>query len=165
MTNLIIVLTNFGLWLVLIVLISRPAYGLYLRWFVPSRLKALGLSLNDLLYSLDRMVYLVPLPNYDPRMTGAARADMRVEPEFTGWVDPRLKGVRVLLRCQTGVERPLAYLAAEHFTPPALDRLLLEGRIDQHLHGQISAAKLIQTATMQHMLDEVHAQLQGNRYV
>lgn len=164
--NQLWLLGGLGLWLTAMFFSSRPLYHRYLRYGVPHRLRRLGLTPEGLTCSFDRMVYVVPVPNFDPWVLQATVADVAVELQMVGHLFPHLEGARVVLRTPDGARRPLAFMAVAQMSSPGLDQALLERRIDAQTYAAICAGRLVQPATMASMCAEVLSQLRhSGRYV
>lgn len=147
------------------VLGSRYGHGLYLRLYVLSRLKRLGYTADDLTFSFDKMAYAVTLPTNQPELLQAEIGQFRVVREYDSWVYPRLKGVRVMLREPSGVERLIAYLAVDRLWIPLLEKLLVEGKIDRTTYQKISAFKLMLPSTQAETKKEAFLQIRKRKFL
>lgn len=149
--------------LTVLLLASRLFYDRHLGSYGHRKLAQLGHSLKDVRCSLDRMIYLVPLPTYEEALRKASEADLAVEMDLRGWIFPELKGIRVALQ-GANTERQIAYVIADQFTSPTLDRLLLDGKLDRHSYGLVSRSLLVQPATLAEIRSTAHKRLQSGPY-
>lgn len=146
------------------ILLSRPCYYTHLRLYTHFRLKRLGITLDDLKYSFDEIIYIISIPCNNPAILAAPKESYRMEKVILSPVYPELKGVRILLTLGSHEDQMVAYMATDRFRFPLLDKLLLEGSIDQAAYIKFSACKLISPATRQAILHEVHTQIHQHRF-
>ena len=150
--------------LALLLLGSRLFYRLHLRRYARYRLAQLGSSLEEVKCSLDRMIFLVPLPTYEEDLRRASVADIGVEMDVSGWLFPELKGIRVMLLGPMSSQRQIAYMIADQFTSPTLDRLLLGGKLDRRSYGLVCRSLLVQPGTLAEIRSAAHKRLQSGPF-
>lgn len=144
---------------------SRWGYLLYLQLFTKGQLKRLdNTSLEDLKFSFDRMVYAIPLPTNKPAIVQAEKERFHIVEDFDSWIYPRLNGVRVLLKPKQGEELLIAYMSADQFRVPILDRLLIDGNINRQIYRRISATKLTMLSTKEEIIGEVYSKIHNKRF-
>ena len=144
---------------------SRHFYFTYLRFYTNNKLKHLGIGLADLKYSFEEITYVVTLPSYNTAISNCARESLRYKVDMYSQLEPAIKGVQIFIQSEDNRQYLVAYLRIDSFRLPLLDRYLFEGRIDTRTYETLSSYILIHPNTMQEILNEVHLQLQSNRFV
>ncbi|KDN57878.1 MAG: hypothetical protein LPJ96_11685 [Exiguobacterium sp.] len=141
---------------------SRPCYRLILRSIAKREAARLNVSLQDVSFSFDQMVYFIALPTTIPTARDASIDELVIEPYYESYFFPEVNGVQVSIR--TGHETiPVAYLPLHDFSLPLLDRYLETRIIDERTNRIIRAHMILHERTAQAIREEVYQQLHEDR--
>lgn len=141
---------------------SRPCYRLMLRRISKREATRLNVSLQDVSFSFDQMVYFIALPTTIPTARDASIDELVIEPYFESYFFPEVNGIHVSV--QAGQDNiPIAYLPLSDFSIPILDRYLETGVIDERTNHVIRAHMILHERTAQAIREEVYQQLHEDR--
>ncbi len=138
---------------------TRPLYLRSLRIKAERVSKRIGLSLNDLVYSYEQMVFFTALPSHLPQLKQADISDITLKLDYHSMFFPRLKGVKVIV---TKGRHPfdLAYLPIKDFRLPALDRLSSESHLSDKEYLMVSSYIASNPKTLLEIKEEVFHKMQ-----
>lgn len=150
------------IFLLIIFTSSRFFYSLELRSVTRRLTNSLGFDIQHLDYSFEQIVYFVSLPSNIPTIKNAKQEDLVIKLDYRSPLFPRLSGVKIHIKTDTE-NMVLAYLPIKDFRFPALDQILLQGKIDETDYLKISTYKLIHEITLREISCEVYKQMQVGR--
>lgn len=140
--------------LVILLLTSRPCYLFILRHVAKREAKRLQISLKEVTFSFDQMVYLIALPTTIPEVRNATKENLIIKPYYESYFFPSVAGVHVSVQ---GEERLIfiAYLPIEDFSLPILDHYLEKKTINERINQMIRAHLIVRHRTLRAIRDEV----------
>lgn len=141
-----------------ILLTSQPCYRFVTGNLARRHATALGVSLKDVSFSFDQMVYFIALPTTIPEVRDAAKAELVVEPYYESYFFPEVNGVQVSVKSGSAVT-PIAYLPIDDFSLPVLDRHLEAGKINERVNRTIREHMIVHDRTLEAIRDEVYDHL------
>jgi hypothetical protein len=150
------------IFLATILLSSRFFYVMELKSYAKKLKQSLGVSVIELDYSFDQMVYFVSLPSNSPIIKNAKREDISIEYDYTSFFFPKLSGISIYIHNKREKEM-LAYLSIKDFRLPKLDQMLEGGKLSEKEYLKVSMYKLIHENTMKEISEEVYKQIQVGR--
>ncbi|MFB1081753.1 hypothetical protein [Jeotgalibacillus sp. JSM ZJ347] len=138
---------------------TRPLYVRSLKIKADRVAKKMGLSLGELVYSYEQMVFFTALPSHLPQLKHAGKQDIKLKLDYHSMFFPRLKGVKVIV---TKGSHPfvLAYLPIKDFRLPALDRLSSESHLNDKEYLMVSSYIASNPRTLSEIKDEVFNKMQ-----
>lgn len=142
---------------------SRPCYRLILRSIAKREAARLNVSLQDVSFSFDQMVYFIALPTTIPEVRDAMKEELAVEPYYESYFFPDVNGVQVSVKSENAVV-PIAYLPIDDFSLPVLDRYLETKTIDERVNRTIRAHMIVHERTLEAIRDEVYHHLHKDRF-
>lgn len=145
-----------------VLLTSRPSYRFVTGTVAKRQALALRVSLNDISFSFDQMVYFIALPTTIPEIRDAAKEELIVEPYYESYLFPEVNGVQVFVKSKEGLIS-IAYLPIDDFSLPVLDRYLEAGTIDERVNRTIRAHMIVHERTLEAIRDEVYLHLHENQ--
>lgn len=145
-----------------ILLTSRPCYIFILRHIAKREATELHVSLKDVSFSFDQMVYFIALPTTIPEVRDATKDELVIEPYYESYFFPDVNGVQVSVKSAKKLV-PVAYLPIDDFSLPVLDRHLEAGTIDERTNRIIRAHVIVHERTSQAIRDEVYLHLHEER--
>lgn len=145
-----------------ILLSSRPCYLFILRHIAKREAAALRISLQDVSFSFDQMVYFIALPTTIPEVRDARKDELIIEPYYESHFFPDVNGIQVSVKSGQEVI-PITYLPIDDFSLPILDRYLETRTIDERTNRIIRAHVIVHERTLQAIRDEVHHHLHEDR--
>lgn len=141
---------------------SRPCYRLILRSIAKREAARLNVSLQDVSFSFDQMVYFIALPTTVPEARDASKDELVIEPYYESYFFPEVNGIQVSVK--SGQDTiAIAYLPLGDFSLPILDRYVETGVIDERTNRIIRAHMIIHERTSRAIRDEVYHQLHEDR--
>ncbi|MDZ5710871.1 hypothetical protein [Jeotgalibacillus haloalkalitolerans] len=154
-----LLLMNIIAFTIVFLITTRPMYLRSLRVKADRTAKRLGLSLNELVYSYEQMVFFTALPSHLPQLKLAEKQDILLKLDYHSMFFPRLKGVKVIV---TKGSHPfdLAYLPIKDFRLPALDRLSSESHLTDREYLTVSSYIASNLQTLYEIKDEVFHKMQ-----
>ncbi|TFE01664.1 hypothetical protein [Jeotgalibacillus salarius] len=150
--NIIVFTTTF-------LMTTRPLYLRSLKVKALKIAKQQGLSLEDLVYSYEQMVFFTALPSHLPQLRRAEEKDISLKLEYHSMFFPRLKGVKVIV-IKGSNPFDLAYLPIKDFRLPVLDRLSSESNLTEKEYMTISSYIASHPRTLHEIKDEVFRKMQ-----
>lgn len=156
------VMTPIIMFVVTLLLTSRMFYFLELKYFCKRKMKQLALNMQELDVSYEQMVYFTPLPSNLPYLKSAKKEDLHISFDYTSLLIPQVTGIKVQIK-DGSRKRLLAYLPIKNFRLPTLDKLQHIGKIDETTYLKLSTYKLSSPATLKHIVNEVHKNIQVGR--
>lgn len=145
-----------------IVLSSRPCYLFILRHIAKREAEALNVSLQDVSFSLDQMVYFIALPTTIPEVRDVRKDELIIEPYYESHFFPDVNGIQVSVKSGQEV-MPITYLPIDDFSLPILDRYLETRTINERTNRIIRAHVITHERTLQAIRDEVYHHLHEDR--
>ena len=142
---------------------SRPCYRFVTGNLARRHAAALGVSLKDVSFSFDQMVYFIALPTTIPEVRDAIKDELVVEPYYESYFFPDVNGVQVSVKSENAVV-PIAYLPIDDFSLPVLDRYLETKTIDERVKRTIRAHMIVHERTLEAIRDEVYHHLHKDRF-
>ncbi|WP_114164971.1 hypothetical protein [Exiguobacterium sp. TNDT2] len=141
---------------------SRPSYRFVTGSVANRHAEALGVSLKDVSFSFDQMVYFIALPTTIPEVRDAMKEELVVEPYYESYFFPEVNGVQVSVKSGSAVI-PIAYLPIDDFSLPVLDRHLEAGKVNERVNRTIRAHMIVHERTLAAIRDEVYHHLHEDR--
>lgn len=145
-----------------ILLSSRPCYLFILRYIAKREAGALHVSLKDVSFSFDQMVYFIALPTTIPEVRDAMKQELIVKPYYESYFFPDVNGIQVSVKSGQKLV-PITYLPINDFSLPILDRHLEAHTIDERTNRIIRAHVIVHERTLQAIRDEVYNHLHEDR--
>lgn len=145
-----------------ILLTSRPCYLFVLSHIAKREAAILHVSLKDVSFSFDQMVYFIALPTTIPEVRDARKDELIIEPYYESYFFPDVNGIQVSVKSGQEVI-PLTYLPIDDFSLPILDRYLEARTIDERANRIIRAHVIVHDRTLQAIRDEVYHHLREDR--
>jgi hypothetical protein len=135
--------------------LSRFYYYLGLKKKTATILDRLQLNWSELHYSLDHLVYFIPLPCHHPQLKTIGRNDLYVKKEFASFLFPSVSSLRIFAKTKDG-EQLIAFLAVDKLGFPQLTEFLWNGSLSAEEASLINVYKAIHNDTIREILDEVY---------
>lgn len=145
-----------------ILLTSQPCYRFVTGNLAKRHAATLGVSLKDVSFSFDQMVYFIALPTTIPEVRDAVQDELIVEPYYESYFFPEVNGVQVSVKSGSTVI-PIAYLPIDDFSLPVLDRHLEAGKINVRVNRTIREHMIVHDRTLAAIRDEVYHHLHEDR--
>ncbi|TCI44225.1 MULTISPECIES: hypothetical protein [unclassified Exiguobacterium] len=145
-----------------ILLSSRYCYLFILSHIAKREAAALHVSLQDVSFSFDQMVYFIALPTTIPEVRDAMKDELIIEPYYESHFFPDVNGIQVSVKSGQEVI-PITYLPIDDFSLPILDRYLETRKIDERTNRIIRAHVIVHDRTLQAIRDEVYHHLHEDR--
>lgn len=144
--------------IVTLLLSTRICYLWILRWNVKREAKRLGISLSEMSFSFEQMVYFIALPTTIPEIRDASKEQLYITPYYESYFFPEVDGIQVSVKTKDGTI-PLAYLPVNDFSLPLLDRYVEAKQVDERTNQMMRAHLLIHPRTLRAIQDDVYFQL------
>lgn len=141
-----------------ILLTSQPCYRFVTGYLARRHAAVLGVSLKDVSFSFDQMVYFIALPTTIPEVRDAAKKELIIIPYYESYFFPEVNGVQVSVKSRTSAI-PIAYLPIDDFSLPVLDRNLEAGKINERVNRTIREHMIVHDRTLAAIRDEVYHHL------
>jgi|GEM_PF-5913453 len=145
-----------------ILLTSQPCYRFVTGNLARRHAAILGVSLKDVSFSFDQMVYFIALPTTIPEVRDAVKEELVVEPYYDSYFFPEVNGVQVSVKSESAVI-PIAYLPIDDFSLPVLDRYLETGKINERANRTIREHMIVHDRTLEAIREEVYHHLHEDR--
>ncbi len=147
----------------IIIFTSRYFYLLQVKIITRKTLKKYHVTLSELHYSFEQIVFFHTLPSQIKAINQAKKSQFKLRFDYEGFIFVKLTGIYIEIESD---EEPIiiAYLPLKNFMLPFLDEKINEGDIDHPLSKKISLAKALHPDTLNEMINEVYNQVQFGRY-
>ena len=138
---------------------SRLFYVAALRLRSRLILHRLNMAMSDLHFSFEEIVYL-PYSLGDMKQQILTLHDLRCECDWSSWMFPYIIGLQIV-RHDREESGWLAYLPADRFELPRLQKLVQEGRITPETSRLIRQAMLTNPLVTNAIVNEVYEKIIG----
>ncbi|MFD2673149.1 hypothetical protein [Marinicrinis sediminis] len=160
----VLVISGVILFFSCLLLSSRPFYRLYLKHVTRRVMKKHQMNVDELMTSFEEVIYLIPLPNNTPYIKNATIEQFYIVEDWSSWLYPELRALRVFLTNPDGPDQLIAYYSMKHFTLPSLAKLEFHHVISSEVYQKVATCRMLNPDLLAQLIQEVYTRIHKTRY-
>ena len=152
----IILAGNLLLFFIASMLLSKLFYFYGVKKKTISILKRTNIRLEELHYSLDHLIYFVPIPCHNPIFQNLKREQLYIKKDYASIMFGKIVGIQVHAQTSNDDNYLVAYMAVDKMAFPQLSEQIMNGSLTKEEAKTINEFKSIHPSTVSEILDEVY---------